>query len=173
MPNDPHYELGHTVRLNADAVGEPGQRRFRILVDAAGGTATIWLEKEQMHSLAVSVSRLLEIVESEGRDTRSSGTERSRAFRSGSRATLDFQSGSWSLGYDEDQRVVEFHAHELDDDDDSPKVSFVATAEQCRAWSQEALELYSAGRPTCPLCNAPMSTGETHNCPRANGHAKV
>ena len=173
MPNDPHHELGPTVRLNADAVGAPGQRRFRVLVDAAGGTASIWLEKEQMHSLAVSVTRLLEIVESEGRDTRGPGPERSRAFRSGLPASLDFQSGNWSLGYDEDQRVVEFQAHELDGDDDSPEVSFVATAEQCRTWSQEALELYSAGRPTCPLCDAPLNTGEIHNCPRANGHAKV
>ncbi len=176
MADDYRYDLGATDRLNAEALGEPGQRRFRVVVDGPGGVAIIWLEKEQLHNLAISVARLLEIVEREGRAGNlkapsESGTldpERSLG------ASLDFQSGNWSLGYDEAAGTIEFQAFDVEEEDDEvARVRFSATLDQGKALSDEALRVYSAGRPTCPLCTEPLTEGETHNCPRANGHARV
>ena len=176
MPDKYQYDLGAAERLSAEAIGEPGQRRFRLLAAGPGGDAAIWLEKEQLHSLAISIARLLEIVDREGRAGNLAAPDGSapsaptRAFA----GSLDFQSGNWSLGYDEAAGIIEFQAFDVEEgNEEAARVRFSATLEQGKAFSEEALQVYSAGRPTCPLCNAPLTEGEGHNCPRANGHARV
>ena len=48
-------ELGPVWLLGADAVGQPGQRRFRLFVQSARGSAILWMEKEQLNSLSLSL----------------------------------------------------------------------------------------------------------------------
>ena len=177
MPEDYQYDIGATEQLSAEAIGQPGQRRFRVLVTGPGGVATIWIEKEQLHSLATSIGRLLEIVEREGRRGQYLGelvgTSSDSPSSGGLAASLDFQSGNWWLGYDESAGIIEFQAFDVDEEgDEVAKVRFSATLDQGRALSEEALKVYSSGRPTCILCGAPLNEGESHNCPRANGHAR-
>lgn len=175
MPDDYQYDLGVTEGLDAEAIGQPGQRRFRVLVSGPGGAATIWVEKEQLHGLATSLERLVGLVEREGR----AGNLKKPASTTppstgGLAASLDFQCGNWSLGYDESAGIIEFQAFDVEEEDDEvAKVRFSATLDRCRGLSEKAFELYGAGRPTCPLCGAPLNDGEQHNCPRANGHARV
>ena len=176
MPEDYQYDLGATERLSTEAVGEPGQRRFRLMAAGPGGAAAIWLEKEQLHSLAISIARLLEIVEREGRAGNLATPAEPAPSKPAERlaASLDFQSGNWSLGYDESTGTIEFQAFDVEEEDDEvARVRFSATLEQGKALSDKALRVYAAGRPTCPLCNAPLTEGEGHNCPRANGHPRV
>ena len=37
-------ELGSVRVLGADAVGQPGQRRFRLFVQTARGSAIMWMQ---------------------------------------------------------------------------------------------------------------------------------
>ena len=54
MP-DPKNQLGRAFKINADAVGKPGNRRFRLLVEAQYGSACLWMEKQQLSALAISI----------------------------------------------------------------------------------------------------------------------
>ena len=53
------WDLGMATALEAEAIGEPGARRFRIRVTAGDSTASIWCEKEHVDSLAASIERVL------------------------------------------------------------------------------------------------------------------
>ena len=68
-----HNQFGHITSFKADAIGQPGERRFRLLAEAADGrTAVLWLEKEQLFNLAVALKRLMAIAE---RDVEGLGAE--------------------------------------------------------------------------------------------------
>ena len=59
------HDLGLARTLHASAVGEPGSRYFRVLVEAIRGTACLWLEKEQLLQLALATQELLALSSSE------------------------------------------------------------------------------------------------------------
>jgi hypothetical protein len=53
-------DFGRAEILGAEAVGEPGARRFRLFARGRRGeTASLWMEKEQLDALAVAMERLL------------------------------------------------------------------------------------------------------------------
>ena len=56
---EPKLEFTNLSRLLADAVGEPGERTFRILADSDSSSAVLWLEKEHLYELAMGIQQLL------------------------------------------------------------------------------------------------------------------
>jgi uncharacterized repeat protein (TIGR03847 family) len=62
MPSSQH-EFESVFNIHADAMGEPGQRYFRLLIDSNEGHAVLWLEKPQLYRLAVSIQQLLAMAE--------------------------------------------------------------------------------------------------------------
>ena len=52
-------ELGALEILGAAAVGEPGQRRFCLYVQSRRGSAVIWMEKEQLNRLSLTLDQVL------------------------------------------------------------------------------------------------------------------
>ena len=54
--------LGPARVLGAEAVGQPGQRRFRLFVQSARGSAVMWLEKGQLNSLSLALDRSLALI---------------------------------------------------------------------------------------------------------------
>src|ERR1700751_3256619 len=54
-------DLGHVKLLGADALGQPGQRRFRLfaLGQRPALSAVMWLEKEQLNNLSLALDRVL------------------------------------------------------------------------------------------------------------------
>src|SRR5690348_17618364 len=58
-------DLGSVRILGADAIGQPGQRQFRLFTQSARGAALMWLEKEQLESLAIALDRSLAFVSEE------------------------------------------------------------------------------------------------------------
>ena len=52
------WDFGRADSIEPEAIGEPGDRRFRIRVMARLESASLWLEKEQVASLALAVTRL-------------------------------------------------------------------------------------------------------------------
>src|ERR1700760_3294034 len=54
--------LGKVDLLGVDAVGQPGQRRFRLFLRSEEGAAILWMEKEQLRGLAEALDRSLAII---------------------------------------------------------------------------------------------------------------
>src|SRR5579863_7285893 len=51
--------LGTVNILGVEAVGQPGQRRFRLFAGSARGTAIMWMEKEHLINLSLTIDHAL------------------------------------------------------------------------------------------------------------------
>ncbi|MCH8838088.1 MAG: DUF3090 family protein [Candidatus Marinimicrobia bacterium] len=161
-------DFGQVELFEAEAIGEPGNRTFRLRLLSEGEAASLWLEKEQLAALTVAIRQLLEQTE-EGDASPEAGAPSGGTFPD--QPQVDFKIGRLGMGYDEAQRMVRIFAYEPDQDENAtPSFSCNATRDQCRAFADGADELIRAGRPICILCDGPIYPGG-HNCPRSNGHA--
>ncbi len=180
-------DLGPIDVLGADAVGQPGQRRFRLFVRGLLGSAIMWLEKEQLNSLALTLDRALAMV-TEGQVLR---VEASAATSSEpivmpddfpSRPDYEFQIGQMRLSYDEQANTFLLSVAPLEilmernqepevviNDDNA--ISFGFSMHDAQSLSAAITTIVSAGRPACPLCGTPLDGGP-HACIKQNGHHK-
>jgi uncharacterized repeat protein (TIGR03847 family) len=177
---DAQYVFGPATRLQAQAIGEPGQRRFRLLVESDDGrAATLWVEKEQLQALGLAVEQLL--AEFQGKVA--ARTARQPPLESfPPNPTVDFKVGRLALAQDESQLetgpryvllVYDLEGGGTEEEEPTTPATFAcrATREQLRALSRNIAEVVAAGRPRCPLCGEPMDRpGESHGCVRTNGH---
>ena len=168
-----HNQFGDIIGIRADAVGQPGHRRFRLLVEAANGrTALLWLEKEQLFDLAIALKRVVAI---EG-DLGEAGVEAGRLARAldFDATELDFQVGRMSLQHDNEREEVSVtvYSAEPSDDVELPDLSFTVTFGLADVFASDAMILCASGRPLCPLCRMPVGQ-ERHICPMRNGHGHL
>src|SRR5262244_282316 len=49
MSNEPH-DFGRAELLDAEAIGQPGSRRFRLFARSGRGSAVLWMEREQLEA---------------------------------------------------------------------------------------------------------------------------
>jgi uncharacterized repeat protein (TIGR03847 family) len=181
-------ELGPVWLLGADAVGRPGQRRFRLFVQSARGSAILWMEKEQLNSLSLSLDSVLAHL-TEGQVLRIEA--RSGEQPQPGKMPADFprvpthelQVGQLKLGYDEDRDVFLISAIplelEIEGEEEAAAIlreedaiSFLFTQSDAQELSMAISAVVSAGRPLCPLCHAPLDGGP-HACIRQNGHREI
>ncbi len=163
-------------RLRVEAIGEPGQRRFRFMAVVGGDTFIIWMEKQQLQALGLALEQMLEHLPDRGPELEPASvpidfdTDTRRQFRA----------GRMELGYDERLDRLVIVAHDVNDDDEvealesigaEPEASFACrlTREQAREVSADAAAVVAAGRPRCTMCGQPMGPGP-HVCPQQNGH---
>src|SRR5712691_11184108 len=52
-------ELGQVELLGADTIGQPGQRRFYLFARSWRGSNLMWMEKEQLNRLSLTLDRVL------------------------------------------------------------------------------------------------------------------
>src|SRR5438876_10436099 len=103
-------DLGPIDVLGADAVGQPGQRRFRLFAQNARGSAVVWMEKEQLNSLSLAIDRFLALI-TEGQILRTEAVAGRQPLPPGMPAgfpqqpTYDLQVGQIRLNYDERREV--------------------------------------------------------------------
>jgi uncharacterized repeat protein (TIGR03847 family) len=164
-------DLGPVLGLEAESVGVPGQRTFRLQAHSARGSARLWLEKEQLQALAVAIEEFL----SELPRARGSAAQPGGSLPFPRTITVEFTIGRLALGYDADEDLISLIVRELTEDEDQESGQALrcqASRDQMQALSRQALEVVSAGRPRCPLCNTPLN-GPTHWCPRSNGQAPL
>ncbi|OGO50633.1 MAG: hypothetical protein A2148_00735 [Chloroflexi bacterium RBG_16_68_14] len=154
--------------LEPEAIGEPGQRTFRLRVRKGREAASLWLEKEQLAALTLAIRQLLEQTSHTEPPAEPNPPIPSAAFPE--QPQVDFKVGRLGIGYDERRRMVTILAYTLDDDEDGPP-SFACQASraQCRAFAEQAEEVISAGRPICLLCGGSIDQ-DGHKCLRRNGH---
>lgn len=150
--------------LRAESVGEPGKRTFRIVVDSASSSASIWLEKEQLFQLALAIQQLIATLPKDHKSEGEPPTHREAEALT----RLDFKVAKLVLGHDGGRGLFIIDAHDPEDGE-SATVRVWASVEQATKFSREALSVCASGRPLCPLCGRPIDSSG-HRCARVNGH---
>ncbi len=163
-------EFGELIYISAEAIGQPGQRRFRLrAMNAKSELATLWLEKEQLVALGDAMEAVLK---DEGFEyQRLPLDDRGQEPVLPLDAAIELQIGQLSMGLNrETKRVVLITGDSADPDDGSAttlQMDFdYRTAYELRT---RISEVVAAGRPPCPLCTGPMDP-EGHVCVKTNGH---
>ncbi|MFM9106500.1 MAG: DUF3090 family protein [Chloroflexota bacterium] len=156
-------------RIRVEALGQPGQRRFRLRALIGGETWVAWREKHQVQALGLALEQMLE-QSPDGPGLASSGGAIALAeFDTETRR--QFRVGRMELGYDERTDRLVIIAHDVNETDveADPALTCRLTREQATDLSAEAAAVVAAGRPRCTMCGAPMGPGP-HACPQQNGH---
>ena len=164
--DDANTIFNHVSSLRAEALGEPGRRTFRILVDSGNSSALLWLEKDQLFQLAMAVKQVLISMSGEplGVDAEPGEPEASRS------TYLEFMVSKLSLGFDGNNGRLVIDAHDAQSGDDDPATLRVwGNQDQFNEFADQAIRVCAAGRPLCPLCAQPINP-DGHKCARSNGH---
>lgn len=181
-------DLGPVQLLGADAVGQPGQRRFRLFAQSRRGSAVMWLEKEQLNSLSLALDRSLALI-TEGQVLRIEAHASQRAVPEGMPAnfalppTYEFQVGQIHVSFNEYDSTFMLNVVPLEilmESGQEPQIymnedaaiSFIFTQRDAQRLSSSIGALVNAGRPVCPLCHMPLDGGP-HACVKQNGHREI
>ena len=162
------HDFGRALAVDAEAIGRPGQRRFRLLVRGEGGTAAaIWMEKQQLDAIGTWFQEMVERLDRE--QPTDEPDEDPGPFIEP--FALDFQASQIGLGYAEEANLFALQAFDSERAAESGPPTFrcFLSRGQGRVLSRKIAEVVAAGRPICPLCEMPIDP-EGHVCPRANGH---
>ncbi|MCH7713211.1 MAG: DUF3090 family protein [Chloroflexi bacterium] len=165
--------MGSLSRLEAESIGEPGKRTFRLLLDAGDAHCTLWLEKEQLYQLGL---HLRDAVESLTEEERAQESQHREGSWTGEGDDVDFKAGGMGLSHDKQTNTFYISAFERENPEaeaepESPlSISFWISLAQARTLAEDALRICAAGRPACFLCGQPIDP-DGHVCPRSNGHA--
>ena len=160
------YDFGPVDALDAEAIGVPGKRTFRIRAWKDQAAASLWLEKQQLLALSLALRQVMAQV---GQNPQP-GPALTRPFPD--HPTVDMKLGRLALGRDEDSDHLILWAHEAGSGEDAPpNFSCHFTWEQALAFCERAEAVCTAGRPICPLCSEPIDP-EGHACVRSNGHSQ-
>jgi len=182
-------DLGMAEILGADAVGQPGQRRFRLFVRTHTSSAILWMEKEQLLNLSLVIDRVLAQI-SEGHILRTEAQAGGLSPVIGdlpvgfpSPVVYDFQVGQLRLSFDGDQEAFILAAvpfEIVEDESGDPQLhlrtenalTFFFTSAQAQHLTARITFLVKSGRPLCPLCQTPLDGGP-HSCIKQNGHREI
>jgi uncharacterized repeat protein (TIGR03847 family) len=168
MDQRPDKVEGDAVRIMVEAIGEPGQRRFRFVARIDHETVVIWMEKQQLQALGIALEQVLDQITED--ITPFEQPDTIAPFDLNTRQ--QFRAGRMELGYDERNDRLVVIAHDLEEPTGEPRVTCRISRAQARDLCAEAEMVVSAGRPICPLCLNPMGPGP-HVCPGQNGHLPV
>jgi uncharacterized repeat protein (TIGR03847 family) len=182
-------DIGMVLTIGADAVGRPGQRRFRMYVRNTRASAVMWMEKEHLNSLSLALDQFLalatsgEVLRTEARAGAPSSSIQSMPPDFPLSPTYEFQVGQIKLNYDEREETFVLNVTPMEiilepgqdpliemREDDS--IQFAFTQQDAQNLSQAITQVVSAGRPVCPLCGAPLNDGP-HSCVKQNGHREI
>ncbi len=180
-------DLGPVEIVGAEAIGQPGQRRFRLFALVRDISVALWMEKEQLTNLSIALDRILAQL-SEGRILRMEA-QASPPPPGGAPAmfpakpTYEFQVGQLRISYDERRDLLVLISipmeivmepgqdpHVILREDNS--LSFRFTLQQAHHLTGSITVLVSRGRPVCPLCQTLLDEGP-HACVKQNGHREL
>ena len=158
--------------LQVEAIGEPGQRRFRLMAVVDGETYIVWMEKQQLQALGIALEQMLDQLPDRGPELGGS----SPPLTYDNQTRHQFRVGRMELGYDDRRNRLVIVAHDLEERGagggiEEPQAAFSCriSRAQARDLSITASSVVAAGRPRCTMCGSPMGPGH-HVCPHQNGH---
>ena len=165
------WDFGRAELLEPEAIGEPGQRVFRLRVTSSGEAASLWLEKEQLAALTLAMRQLLEQADEEEAGGEPEPPAPDHAFPQ--QPEIDFKLGRLGIGYDERRRMVTIFGYAMDLEEDAPPTfACQISLNQCQSFAERAEMTINAGRPICVLCGTAIER-DGHKCLRRNGHGKL
>jgi uncharacterized repeat protein (TIGR03847 family) len=170
----PDNQFERITRLQPDAIGQPGKRRFRIIIENTDlQIAVLWIEKEQLFDFAVALKQLLGFGDE---NSLSSGIDTfTQVFtQEDLGAVFEFHVGRLGLNHGEGSGDISIDAFSIEsiEESASPSLTFTPNQFMLKEFADNAIKLCRKGRPPCPLCGAPIDM-EGHICPRHNGHVKL
>lgn len=165
-------DFGVVDAVDAEAIGEPGQRTFRLRARSAANYAALWMEKEQLATLGRAISQVLaERSQHRGQPTEPPG--RMESFID--HPDVDMQVVRLGLDFDPDTDRLALLADDQSGLERGDTPTFRLEMERADALNLVGTisEVVAAGRPLCPLCGRPIQEpGQPHFCPGSNGHSK-
>ena len=165
------WDFDRADLLEPEAIGEPGQRVFRLRVMSSGKAASLWLEKEQLAALTLAMRQLLEQADEEEAADEPEPVSPAQEFPK--QPEIDFKLGRLGIGYDERRRMVTIFAYAIDlEEDAAPTFACQVSLDQCAGFAERAEATINAGRPICVLCGTAIES-DGHKCLRRNGHSKL
>jgi uncharacterized repeat protein (TIGR03847 family) len=164
------HEYERLQVLSAEAIGEPGQRRFSLIAGIPGDLISLWMEKEQLQALGLAIEQLIEQLTTTGLTESKVEAEPFPASEPVPPNAPEYQVGKMAIGYDEEARLVAYFAHDIEQESDAdPVFTGRASLESSKALAEEIAAVVAAGRPRCPRCGEVIGP-EGHVCPHNNGH---
>ena len=165
-------DFGLVDAVDAEAIGSPGERTFRLRALAGSNRASLWMEKEQLGALGRAISRLL--ADRAPRREESAASPPSLGDF-GEHPDVEFRVVRLGLDFEAegDERVLI-----LADDEEAlergntPAFRMEVGRAAARALVAQITDVVSAGRPRCPLCGQPLEGDGQHFCPSSNGHSE-
>ncbi len=180
--------LGTVHTLGVEAVGRPGQRRFRLFAASPRGSALLWMEKEYLNNLSLTIDHALAQI-TEGQLLRTEaqvgGLTPTQTMPDDFPRSpdYDFQVGQIGLTYEERNSMFILTAMPLEiimepgqepvarvNEDDAVSIRF--SLQQAHDLTGTINAVVSSGRPVCPLCHTPLDGGP-HACVKQNGHREI
>jgi uncharacterized repeat protein (TIGR03847 family) len=181
-------DLGPVEIVGVEAIGQPGQRRFRLFALVRDIAVALWMEKEQLNNLSIALDRILAQL-TEGRILRTEAQAsippppEGAPARFPAKPTYEFQVGQLRISYDERRNLLVLISVPMEivmEPGQDPQVilrednslSFRFTLKQAQHLTSSITMLVSRGRPVCPLCRMPLDGGP-HACVKQNGHREL
>ncbi len=161
-------EFGPVQHISADAVGQPGQRRFRLrAISQSGAYAFVWMEKEQLTAISEAIETTLE--HANAALAPAAFAEPEPVFPLEANLDLDVRAGRLSLGLNEETQRIVLMGAEAPAETEGEAISLEFDFDAARRLRLQIAEVVAAGRRPCPFCGAPIDPAG-HVCPRSNGH---
>lgn len=150
------YEFRTARRLEAEAIGVPGKRTFRLLAENEAGSAIIWTEKEHLQALASAMRHMLNA--NEEPVGRPRGLPEVPAPAPLIRLTLSFHADRFELGHDAETGEFMLYAHDWEVDETGPHTFCCRVPRrQMETLAAHIERVCAAGRPRCEVCGLPIS----------------
>ncbi len=163
-------DLGLVDYLHCESIGEPGQRTFNITARSERGEAVVWMEKEQLFQVGISIKQFLATRES----TPDPAPFPAPPVDSPVPVHVEFKTGEMSLQHDPASDVFTLVAADIPREEPEPatlaEITFSFQRSQAEEISNRLAAVVAAGRKPCPLCEAPLTPGENHFCVKVNGY---
>ncbi|MCC6382251.1 MAG: DUF3090 family protein [Dehalococcoidia bacterium] len=162
-------EFGELQYIAAEAIGQPGQRRFRLrAMNQEGETAFLWLEKEQLNALGDAIQTVLRDERYDYAPLAADDAGQEPVFPL--EANVDFRVGQLSMGVNQSvRRIVLIGAEAVASGDEAEGLQMEFDYRRGFELQRQIAAVVAAGRPPCPLCGGPLDP-QGHVCPRSNGH---
>ncbi len=153
--------------LSPVAIGTPGKRTFFLSVSDREGWLRIWLEKQDLQTLARAIRQLL-IELPENTQPSSPLLEDLPGQIPSGLPKAEFDLRGVVLGYEDGHAILDLTVESSGvHESGESELHCRPTLAKLSQFAVQAERVCAAGRPICPLCGSPINqTG--HICPRLN-----
>jgi uncharacterized repeat protein (TIGR03847 family) len=165
-------DFGMVDAVDAEAIGQPGERTFRVRARSGNSYAALWIEKEQLSALGRGISQLL----AERAPHRGAPVPRATPMGNFAlHADVDMQLVRLGIDFQENPSRVILLADDQEgfDRGDTPTFRMEMTRAAALGLVRSIVDVVAAGRPRCPLCSRPMEADGQHFCPGSDGHSLI